>query len=176
MDASFDVADPSDWLQTPVTQLGPVEAALRCQVCKDFFHTPMITSCSHTFCSLCIRRCITTDGRCPTCRSHDQEIKLRPNSIVQELVELFQIARPGILQLGEDVKAIRKPRTECGSRRKRKLESTDIADDETSTRVETKGRMTRSKHRSHRSQSMSPSLNVDQGSNDIEDQNLAMGR
>lgn len=102
MDSTFDVADPTDWLDTPVSKLAPVESALRCQVCKDFFTNPVITSCSHTFCSLCIRRCLTNDGKCPTCRAVDTELKLRPNWIVQELVESFADARPKILQLGKD--------------------------------------------------------------------------
>lgn len=127
MDSSFDVPDPSDWLNTPVTQLSTVEAALRCQVCKEFFDTPMITSCSHTFCSLCIRRCITNDGRCPTCRAQEQAMKLRHNAIVQELVDEFQKARPLVLQLGREIQA-----TRDGSRRntkKRKLDNTDPEDD-----------------------------------------------
>ena len=105
MDSSYEVPDPSDWLRTPVAKLGPVEHALRCQVCKDFFDTPMITSCSHTFCSLCIRRCITSDGRCPACRAQEQAIKLRPNYSVQELVDTFQKARPEILLLCKDAGA-----------------------------------------------------------------------
>ena len=100
MDSSYDVPDPSDWLGTSLTKLAPVEAALRCQVCKDFFDTPMVTSCSHTFCSLCIRRCLTSDGKCPACRAPDQELRLRRNWTVQEIVDAFKIARPAVLQLG----------------------------------------------------------------------------
>lgn len=123
MDSSFDVSDPSDWLHTSLSQLGPVEQALRCQVCKDFFDTPMITSCSHTFCSLCIRRCLTTDGRCPACRTQDQAIKLRANSTVQELVDAFKAARPVVLQSGQNVKAAK----EGGWRtNKRKIDDTDL--------------------------------------------------
>jgi len=147
MDTTLDVADPSDWLHTPVTQLGPVEAALRCQVCKDFFNTPMISSCSHTFCSLCIRRCLTTDGRCPTCRTQDQEIKLRPNPIVQELVDLFQAARPEILQLGEDVKVFTESSGEGKGRGKRKLENTEHEDED--VRGEASRKRTRSQFRNH---------------------------
>lgn len=102
MDHLFSVSDPSDWLNTPVALLGPVEAALRCQVCKDFYQTPMITSCSHTFCSLCIRRCLTSDGKCPACRSPDQEIRLRRNWAVQELGDAFQKARETVLNFGRN--------------------------------------------------------------------------
>lgn len=101
MDDSFAVSDSTDWLQTATPQLAQVEAALRCQVCKDFYDTPMITSCSHTFCSLCIRRCLTTDGKCPLCRAPDQELRLRRNCTVEELVEVFQIARPKLILLGK---------------------------------------------------------------------------
>lgn len=101
MDNSFAVSDSTDWLQTSTPQLAQVEAALRCQVCKDFYDTPMITSCSHTFCSLCIRRCLTTDGKCPLCRAPDQELRLRRNCTVEELVEVFQIARPALILSGK---------------------------------------------------------------------------
>ncbi|MCJ1265570.1 E3 ubiquitin-protein ligase rad18 [Lobaria immixta] len=105
MDESLSVTDPTDWLQTSTPQVSQVEAALRCQVCKDFFNTPMITSCSHTFCSLCIRRCLTNDGICPICRTPDQEVRLRRNWTVAELVEAFQVARPALIQLGKDLQA-----------------------------------------------------------------------
>ncbi|PKY05590.1 postreplication repair E3 ubiquitin-protein ligase rad18 [Aspergillus campestris IBT 28561] len=96
---SFDLSDSTDWLGTPLSLLTPLESALRCQVCKDFFDNPVITSCSHTFCSLCIRRCLSTEGKCPACRSGDQELKLRRNWAVQELVDAFQAARPSVLDL-----------------------------------------------------------------------------
>ena len=126
MDSTFNISDTSDWLQTSLHQLGPVEQALRCQVCKDFFDTPMITSCSHTFCSLCIRRCLTTVGRCPACRTQDQAMKLRPNSTVQELVEAFKTARPTILRVGQNVEAAKE-----GNERekKRKMNDTDMEED-----------------------------------------------
>ncbi|KAJ5980846.1 hypothetical protein N7481_008144 [Penicillium waksmanii] len=96
---SFDVPDSTDWLETPLSLLAPLESSLRCQVCKDFFNNPVITSCSHTFCSLCIRRCLSTEGKCPVCRSSDQELKLRRNWAVQEFVETFQNARQSVLDL-----------------------------------------------------------------------------
>ena len=127
MDSSLDVSDPSDWLQTPFPKLGPVEQALRCQVCKDFFDTPMITSCSHTFCSICIRRCLTTDGRCPACRTQDQAIKLRANSTIQELVDAFKGARSVILQFGQSFKAAGES---SGQTTKWKVDDTEIEEEE----------------------------------------------
>lgn len=98
MSGSDEFADSTDWLNTPLSSLAPLEAALRCQVCKDFFTTPMITSCSHTFCSLCIRRYLSQEGRCPACRESDQEIKLRRNWSVEEAVTQFKIGRKQLLE------------------------------------------------------------------------------
>ncbi|KAH7355230.1 putative DNA repair protein [Rhexocercosporidium sp. MPI-PUGE-AT-0058] len=97
-DDAVDITDSTDWLETPLRSLAGVDSALRCQVCKDFYTTPMITSCSHTFCSLCIRRCLNNDGKCPACRTQDQELKLRFNGAMQDLVEAFTKARPEVLE------------------------------------------------------------------------------
>ncbi|TVY75648.1 Postreplication repair E3 ubiquitin-protein ligase rad18 [Lachnellula suecica] len=97
-DDSFEVLDSTDWLATPLPKLSAVEAALRCQVCKDFYTSPMITSCSHTFCSLCIRRALGENGKCPGCRAPEQELKLRFNGAVYDMVEAFKAARPEVLE------------------------------------------------------------------------------
>lgn len=97
------VSDSTDWLPTPLSALAPLESSLRCQVCKDFFETPMITSCSHTFCSLCIRRYLSQEGRCPACRQNDQESKLRRNWVVEELVTNFEHSRKGLLDFAKQV-------------------------------------------------------------------------
>lgn len=98
-DDGFDVSDPTDWLGTPLSSLMQVEQSLRCHVCKDFFNSPMITSCSHTFCSLCIRRALSTDGKCPLCRATDQESKLRGNWAIREATEAFMASRKAMLDL-----------------------------------------------------------------------------
>ena len=100
-DEVYDVSDSTDWLQTPLPSLAPVDSALRCQVCRDFYNTPMITSCSHTFCSLCIRHCLNNDAKCPTCRKGDQESKLRNNYAMEDLVEAFKSARPTVMELAK---------------------------------------------------------------------------
>lgn len=102
MATSDDVPDSTDWLSTPLSGLAAVEAALRCQVCKDFYKTPMITSCSHTFCSICIRRALSNDGKCPMCRSTEQELKLRSNWSMEETVEAFTKARATALNLARN--------------------------------------------------------------------------
>lgn len=77
-------------------------------------------------------------------------MKLRPNSIVQELVDAFQTARPVILQLGKDAKA---SRGSGGRTKKRKVEDTDFEEDEEDEGVEN----TRSGRRKTRSQCQSHS-------------------
>lgn len=95
--APADVSDPTDWLGTPLSSLFPVDAALRCHVCKDFYKSPLLTSCNHSFCSLCIRRCLAADGKCPVCRANDQEVKLRQNKSLGEVLEAFTHARQAVL-------------------------------------------------------------------------------
>ncbi|KAI1160503.1 DNA repair protein rad18 [Nemania serpens] len=97
VDSFEGVADSTDWLSTPLSGLCAVEAALRCQICKDFYKTPMLTSCNHTFCSLCIRRSLSTDGKCPLCRASEQEMKLRSNWSMEEVVTAFVQTRSVVL-------------------------------------------------------------------------------
>ncbi|KAL2022587.1 hypothetical protein VTK56DRAFT_4931 [Thermocarpiscus australiensis] len=95
---AFDVPDSTDWLGTPLAGLMPVEQAFRCHVCKDFYNSPMLTSCNHTFCSICIRRCLSVDGKCPLCRAPDQESKLRGNWALREAVDAFVKSRDALLR------------------------------------------------------------------------------
>jgi E3 ubiquitin-protein ligase RAD18 len=146
MDQSFDLPDSTDWVGTPLSLLAPLESSLRCQVCKDFFDNPVITSCSHTFCSLCIRRCLSTEGKCPACRSSDQELKLRRNWAVQELVDAFMTARPNVLGLARAEKErlekrednIKQPTQKKRKVRRDSEEETQVAE------VSSQGRQTRS--------------------------------
>lgn len=98
-DEAYDVAYSTDWLSTPLSPLMHVEEAFRCQVCKDFYTSPMLTSCNHTFCSLCIRRALAADGKCPLCRAGDQESKLRGNWALREAVDAFTKARKALLEV-----------------------------------------------------------------------------
>ncbi|KJR87910.1 E3 ubiquitin-protein ligase RAD18 [Sporothrix schenckii 1099-18] len=121
---SSDVADSTDWLTTTLSCLMPVEQALRCHVCKDFYNSPMITSCNHTFCSLCIRRCLSVDGKCPLCRMTDQESKLRGNWALREAVDAFCKARPATLEVAQKPLPRAKSPTPPQSKRKGTDEAT----------------------------------------------------
>lgn len=123
MESAYEVSDPSDWTDTSLASLSRIDASLRCQVCKDYFNTPVITSCSHTFCSLCIRRCLAADGQCPACRATEQENRLRRNVTVQELTDVFVAAREAILKVArqesrKDEDVLSKSASQ-GSKRKR---------------------------------------------------------
>jgi E3 ubiquitin-protein ligase RAD18 len=101
---AYDVPDSSDWLNTPLSGFASLENLLRCQICKEFFDTPMLTSCAHTFCSKCIRTTLSADGKCPVCTLPDQASKLRNNWAVQEIVSSFQAARPAALAVARLVR------------------------------------------------------------------------
>lgn len=93
MDDLYSVPDPTDWLSTSIPLFAGLEAPLHCQICKEFYDTPMITSCNHTFCSRCIRTSLSQDGKCPACRTSDQANRLRNNWALQEVVTAFVDAR-----------------------------------------------------------------------------------
>ena len=94
--------DPADWASTRLSVLQPLDALLRCQICKDFLSSAVITSCSHTFCSLCIRRCLAAGGRCPSCTTSVQESNLRRNVALQEAVDAFLGARDPLLLVARE--------------------------------------------------------------------------
>ncbi|KFA48783.1 hypothetical protein S40293_01578 [Stachybotrys chartarum IBT 40293] len=135
-----DVSDPTDWLTTPLTAVAAVEAALRCKVCKDFFKTPMTTTCLHTFCSVCIRRALVSDGRCPLCRASEQELKLRKNWSLEEAVEAFVSARPAMLELARQPRGTpRSPKRRAGD------ESSEAVDAPPHKRLRSSARLSRSR-------------------------------
>lgn len=144
MDSPFDLPDSTDWISTSLPAFEPLEAALRCEVCKEFYANPVITTCSHTFCSICIRRSIATDGKCPACKCQCQADKLLPNIAVREIVSRFQTARPKALELA---KATGTDSETSTSDKKRKLEDTDIEQEEGELARRTRPRQTRSTSR-----------------------------
>ena len=131
----MDVPDPTDWLDTPVQDLTRLESALHCQICKDIYTTPMITTCNHTFCSLCIRKCLTEGGKCPACRETIDKEKLKNSWVVQDVVDAFRLARPAILQLAKGAKEDEVPR----KRKRRRVEDSE-AETEDSTPPKTERR------------------------------------
>lgn len=125
MDTAYDIPDATDWLGTPLSAFTTVENALHCSICKDFYDTPMITSCCHTFCSKCIRTSLSADGKCPACRTADQASKLRNNWALQELVSAFLEARPVALEVARKEKEAAQEVKRPGKRKRVILSSED---------------------------------------------------
>lgn len=136
------ITDSTDWLATPLPGLSPVESALRCRVCRDFYKTPMITTCLHTFCSLCIRRSLANEGRCPACRAPEQDSKLRWNGALDEAVDAYVKTRPAVLDFA------RAGAQESRQSPKRKLEhepSEDGGEDVSRKRLRSSARLSRAR-------------------------------
>ncbi|KAF2152560.1 DNA repair protein rad18 [Myriangium duriaei CBS 260.36] len=149
MDGAYTVTDPTDWLPTSLPKFSSLENSLRCQVCKDFFNNPVITSCSHTFCSLCIRRCLSAEGKCPACRAGDQASKLRRNWAIEEVVATFISTRPDALRIATADKDEREERPT----KRRRVQREEVA--------ESTGRQTRRSARNAATPSSTPVETID---------------
>ncbi|KAJ2716276.1 E3 ubiquitin-protein ligase rad18 [Coemansia spiralis] len=89
--------DPSDWPEEHAA-LRDVDQLLRCPVCKEYFTTAMSAAgCGHTFCSLCVRRCLAHETKCPTCRAPLTESELHPSRLVDSLLRAFVGGRQQLL-------------------------------------------------------------------------------
>jgi len=141
MDSAHDIPDSTDWLNTSLKGFADLENALHCQICKEFYDTPMTTSCSHTFCSKCIRTSLSADGKCPACRAADQASKLRNNWALQEVVATFIAARPDAISIARQEAEQAAQAKRPGKRKRAILDSDDIAE------AANEGRTTRSKSR-----------------------------
>lgn len=119
---SSGITDSTDWLSTPLSGFAAVESGLRCRVCRDFYRTPMLTTCLHTFCSVCIRRALANDGKCPACRAPEQESKLRWVGALDDVLDAFVKVRSTMLSFASTRVE------ESGQSPKRKLERESIGD------------------------------------------------
>lgn len=83
--------DPSDFEATILSNL---DEHLRCPICKEFFDTTMILStCSHSFCALCIRRSLTAEQICPKCRKPASDNDLLHNYDLDHVVHTWRQSR-----------------------------------------------------------------------------------
>lgn len=74
-------------------ELKRIEDLLLCGICYDFMDTPVITSCSHTYCSLCIRKYLHYKTQCPACFSDTFEKDLRKNKVLDDVIKSFQLIK-----------------------------------------------------------------------------------
>lgn len=85
------IDDPSDFESKSFQDL---DEHLRCHICKEFFDTTMIlTTCSHSFCALCIRRSLNTEQNCPRCRTVAHEQNLIHNYDLDNAVSTWRTSR-----------------------------------------------------------------------------------
>ncbi|KAG7798080.1 hypothetical protein KL929_002045 [Ogataea haglerorum] len=91
------ITDPSDWGDTSFPNLSKLDSLLRCHICKDFLKAPVLTSCDHIFCSVCIRRSLESDKKCPLCHEETYESKLRKVLLLDEISSWFTRNRPELL-------------------------------------------------------------------------------
>ncbi|KAG6609173.1 E3 ubiquitin ligase [Phytophthora cinnamomi] len=78
-----------------------MENHLRCQICGDFFHGPVLLPCSHTFCSACVRRFLQSKGTnacCPQCKQPCSARDLVPNRALEQVALLFEKSKPELLR------------------------------------------------------------------------------
>ena len=78
---------PCEYLVMSSKQL---DESLRCGICGDYYQIAvLISACSHTFCSLCIRRALEVKQECPACRSACGSSDLIPNRLIDEIVSAY---------------------------------------------------------------------------------------
>ena len=87
------VPTPEDWLPA-YPNLRDLDHRLRCPICTEFFKGPIIlTTCGHSFCSMCIRDSLQVKGNCPICHEKADDQKIRKCPILEEIVQAFEIGR-----------------------------------------------------------------------------------
>ncbi|ETO23932.1 hypothetical protein RFI_13228 [Reticulomyxa filosa] len=63
-----------------------LEDLLKCPICQELFQTAMILPCSHNFCSLCIRRYLLTESKCPICKHKVTSSQLLCNRVIDQII------------------------------------------------------------------------------------------
>ncbi|ORY55314.1 hypothetical protein BCR35DRAFT_355756, partial [Leucosporidium creatinivorum] len=89
--------EPQDFTHPALSLL---DSALRCPLCYEVLKAPVIiTSCSHSFCSLCIRESMTIKKECPVDHTAADEGRIRPNKSLDEVISAWHTARSALLTL-----------------------------------------------------------------------------
>ena len=82
-----------------------LEEELSCSVCSDIFRDPVILSCSHSFCKVCLQQCWDQKGsqECPLCRRRSSLDILPPNLSLRNTCEAFLKERSQRAKAGSEV-------------------------------------------------------------------------
>lgn len=68
------------------------EEDFSCPVCRDIYKDPVILTCSHSVCKVCLQRFWETrreSGECPMCRNVGPTEHCPPNLALRDLCEIF---------------------------------------------------------------------------------------
>ncbi|XP_073797382.1 uncharacterized protein isoform X2 [Danio rerio] len=73
------------------------EEGLSCPICSEIFKTPVLLSCSHSFCRQCLQQFWrnTESQNCPVCRRRSSKLKPPVNLALQNLCESIQGDKKG---------------------------------------------------------------------------------
>ncbi|CCE63024.1 hypothetical protein TPHA_0D03910 [Tetrapisispora phaffii CBS 4417] len=91
------VSDPTDYAKSSIPKLSQLDSLLRCHICKNFLKNPVLTPCSHTFCSICMRLYLSKEAKCPLCLKEVRESMLRSEYLVNEIVGSYTNIRDELL-------------------------------------------------------------------------------
>ncbi|EOA81007.1 uncharacterized protein SETTUDRAFT_174657 [Exserohilum turcica Et28A] len=67
-EGGIDLTDENKIALQKMLQLS-IDSQEDCPICMDVFKDPVITKCTHTFCTPCLERVIETQHKCPMCRA-----------------------------------------------------------------------------------------------------------
>lgn len=85
------IDDPLDFKSS---HLQTLDENLRCPICKEFYDTAMILStCSHSFCAICIRRSLASEQCCPKCRTPSHDSNLHNNYDMDNVINAWKQSR-----------------------------------------------------------------------------------
>ena len=82
-----------------------LEEDLSCPVCTDIFKDPVVLSCSHSFCKVCLQQFWESKGsrECPYCRRKCSKDLFLPNMALRNLCETFVQDRSQRASAGSEV-------------------------------------------------------------------------
>jgi len=89
----------SKQLKARVPAVTSLTSALTCTICYDPFINPVITACSHSYCSLCIRKYLVYKQQCPQCGTLATDGQLRHNKSADESASVLRSLVASLEQL-----------------------------------------------------------------------------
>ena len=89
--------DISWHLKQQVPEIKNLTLLFECSICHEHFKNPVLVgSCSHNFCSLCIRKYLLYKQQCPSCFAPVHDADLKPNKILNEAAEIISRMIPSM--------------------------------------------------------------------------------